>query len=131
MTSYEPVDLYETINVINYLPELFKDMQYLKNIYNRNYVEFPLTKWHRVHDKVYILIRVLVDLDNYENYILRIVEGSMRNNLNIIFESDHCIDIKNDTTSVKNAIKDITNNTIPFISNTIIDYKRYSYLIRD
>lgn len=32
MTSYDPVDLYETLNVINYLPELFKDIQYLKNI---------------------------------------------------------------------------------------------------
>lgn len=132
MKLFQPVEMHDSCSAVEELPEIFKTMQFAKNISKHHCVSFPLTKWHQLDETTFISIKVLVDLDNYENYILRVIEGTVWKGTNTIFDTDYCIDIKTDIDSVKQAIVDIINKKIPLFNKTKnIDLSRYPYLIQD
>ncbi len=130
MKMYDPVDIQEAYMAIRELSSLFKDLQFAKNISTQHNISFPLTKWYKITKDRFVSIKVYVNLDNYSNYSLRVVEGRIWEGTYIIFDTDKSIGIRTDRKSVLNATKDILNN-IPIHDLDKSEYNNYTYIIDD
>lgn len=92
-----------------------------------------ICKWQTVPDKdTYLSLNLLVDLKNIPDFKLRVHDGYFSSCNNAIIDGDGFVDIKTDTESIRQALADIKNGTIP-LHNRVdkIDYEKYPYTIQD
>lgn len=98
----------------------------MKEEYPLKTLSIQLCDWHEYKDDTYISISMMIDLDNIDDFSLRVNEGIYCNTNERIIDTDGFLDIKTDTESIQQAINDIKNKVIPLhnrvISISAVDY---------
>ena len=97
-----------------------------------NTMAIRICKWQEVpNSDTYLSITLLVDLNNIDDFKLRVNEG-YNSSLNGLMEGDAFVDIKTDDASVNQALVNIKNGTIP-LHNRVdkIDYTLHPYIRED
>ena len=134
MALYKPYTI-DTDITLDDVPSLIDNIQDFisrisaSNAFECNGVSINLTSWYKYIDNTYLTFILLVDLDNVTNYSIRIHEGVYCSSNKKIIDTDGFINIKADSASVTNAIKDIYAKRIPIINRDLeIDFDAFPYV---
>lgn len=101
--------------------------------------EYPLPRlsiqlcgWYEYIDDTFICIDMLINLDDIDDFSLRVNEGAYCETNERIIETDGFLDIKTDTASIQQAINDIKNKQIP-LRNRVksISVEDYPYIVEN
>jgi hypothetical protein len=93
-------------------------------------IDIQLCKWDTYIDDTYLSINLLIDLNNIQDYTVRVNEGFYCDTNKRIIDTDGFLDIKTDTLSISQAINDIHHKNIPLINRVkSIDYNLFPYAV--
>lgn len=93
-------------------------------------ISIQLCDWYGYVDDTYISIDMMINLDDIDDFSLRINEGAYCDTNGRIIETDGFLDIKTDIGSIQQAIKDIKNKQIPLRNRvTTINVEEYPYVV--
>lgn len=102
----------------------------MKEEYPLPRISIQLCKWYEYKDYTYISVYMLVNLNDINEFSLRVNEGVYCDTNERIVETDGFVDIKTDIESIQKAITDIKNKRIPLINRVkSIDYQEYPYIV--
>jgi len=93
-------------------------------------ISIQLCDWYGYVDDTYISIDMMINLDDIDDFSLRVYEGAYCNTNERIIETDGFLDIKTDIDSIKKAINDIKNKQIPLRNRVrTISVEEYPYVV--
>ena len=98
---YNKVDITDLLDVD--IEEIWNKLQEIRKYLNR-YISFNLTKWYYINN-YYLTFKILMDLDNLNNYKLILLEGKKENNK--ITENDNFIYVNKSRESLIDLIDTI------------------------
>jgi hypothetical protein len=102
----------------------------MKEEYPLPTISIQLCDWYEYKDDTYISIEMMINLDNIDDFSLRVNEGYYCNTNNMIIDGDGFVDIKTDSESIQKAINDIKNKQIPLRNKVhTINTHDYPYVI--
>lgn len=102
----------------------------MKDEYPLKSLSIQLCDWYQFKEDTYISISMMVDLDNIDDFSLRVNEGAYCNTNERIIDTDGFVDIKTDIDSIKQAINDIKNKHIPLHNRVqTISVEEYPYVV--
>jgi hypothetical protein len=95
-------------------------------------ISIQLCDWEVYKDDTYISISMLINLDNIDEFSLRVNEGYYCNTNERIIDGDGFLDIKTDNWSIRQAISDIKEKQLP-LHNRVQNIKAedYPYMMED
>lgn len=101
----------------------------MKEEYPLKTLSIQLCDWLEYKDDTYISMSMMIDLDNIDDFSLRVNEGVYCNTNERIIDTDGFLDIKTDTESIQQAINDIKNKLIPLHNRgKTINITEYPYI---
>lgn len=102
----------------------------MKDEYPLKSLSIQLCDWYEYKDGTYISISMMIDLDNIDDFSLRVNEGAYCNTNERIIDTDGFLDIKTDIESIQQAISDIKNKQIPLRNRVrTISIEEYPYVV--
>jgi hypothetical protein len=102
----------------------------MKEEYPLPTISIQLCDWYEYNDDTYISIEMMINLDNIDDFSLRVNEGYYCNTNNRIIDGDGFVDIKTDSENIQKAINDIKNKQIPLHNRVhTINTHDYPYVI--
>lgn len=131
ITISESFELDEVIHFVENIGEYVAPLIANKDQFPLQRVSFQLTKWYQPPNSKseYLCIGVGVNLDDCNDFFLRVEEGYYSDTDNCVRESDAFVDIKSDVESIQMAIDDIKNGSIPLWNrDDNIDLENYRYV---
>ena len=101
----------------------------IKDEYPLPTLSIQLCNWYEYINDTYISISMLINLDNIDEFSLRVNEGAYCDTNKRIIDTDGFVDIKTDIQSIQQAINDIKNKRIPLYNRVeSIDLEEYPYV---
>lgn len=95
-------------------------------------ISIQLCDWQEYKDDTYISMDMMIDLNNIDDFLLRVNEGCYCDTNERIIETDGFLDIKTDIESIRLAINDIKNKQIPLWNRVKnINVQDYPYIVED
>lgn len=76
-------------------------------------IDIQLCQWIKYKEDTYLTINLLVNLEDINDYQIRISEGFYCDTNKCIIDTDGFLDIKSDEQSISHAIIDIYNKMLP------------------
>jgi hypothetical protein len=100
--------------------------------YQWSRISIQLCNWEEYKDDGYISVSMMINLDDIDDFTLRVNEGYYCNTNERIIDGDGFLDIKTDTMSIRQAISDIKYKQLP-LHNRVqnINAEDYPYMIKD
>lgn len=104
----------------------------MKDEYPFPSLSIQLYDWEVYKDDTYISISMLINLDNIDEFSLRVNEGYYSNTNERIIDGDGFLDIKTDNWSIRQAISDIKEKQLP-LHNRVqnINADDYPYMVEN
>ncbi len=116
--------------IINHKDEFIIPFVARKEEFPLSSISIQLCDWQDYKDDTYISMDMMIDLDNIDDFSLRVHEGFYCNTNERIIETDGFLDIKTDTDSIRQAINDIKNKQIPLWNRVKnISVENYPYIV--
>lgn len=131
LTGSFDVEFTDVTDVLeNFEDNIIKPMTAFEHMMYEGRCSIQLTKWHDIGDNTYLALELLLNINNANDYTLRVIEGYQDEST--IHHGDAFVDIKTDKEHIETAIGDILNGTIPLYNRVeSIDTTKYTYVVED
>ena len=118
--------------IVNYKDEFIIPFVANQEEYTLPRISIQLCNWQEYKEDSYVSVSMMIDLNNIDDFTLRVNEGYYCNTNERIIDGDGFLDIKTDPLSIRHAINDIKDKQLP-LHNRVqnINVEDYPYMIED
>lgn len=129
--NYEGFTIDDVEWIVNSKEEFIIPYVAMKENYPLPRLSIQLCEWYEYIDDTYICIDMLINLDDIDDFSLRVNEGTYCNTNQKIIATDGFLDIKTDAVSIQQAVNDIKYKRIPLYNRVeTINFDEYPYVIQ-
>lgn len=103
-----------------------------KEDYPLSRISIQLCDWEEYKDDGYVSVSMMINLDDINDFSLRVNDGYYCNTNERIIDGDGFLDIKTDSWSIRQAISDIKDKQLP-LHNRVdnINAEDYPYMVEE